>query len=422
LHEKQDFFQMMNPLVMVKADYRAIRGSAIAIVLLVAFAVAIGVSLSSLEKSLRTGTTHAAADFDLVIGAPGSATQLVMTTVYVQPEALPLMAGRILKTLSADKRVKAFAPIAFGDVVNGYPVVGTTADFVTRWGRYEMPEEGRFFKAEDEAVIGHDVVLALGQEIIPAHGLDLQHTKQGEISADEVAHRHEASHLKIVGRLPSTGTPWDRTILVPIESVWGLHGFGNGHHSDGIIGVPFDAEHIPPIPAVVIKPLTISGAYGLRGDYRKSGLLALFPAEILVSLYRTLGDVKDIMLAATMLNSVLILSAVILLIVAIFSLHRRRYAILRALGASATYSGTVAWLGAFGLMTAGCVAGLGMGWALTSALSVWLKAETGLETHLSPDWQQTLPAFLLLIAGSFFACIPAVMAYRLSLHTILRGE
>ena len=37
----------MNPFVMVKADYRSMRGSAWAIILLVACAVAIGVTLSA---------------------------------------------------------------------------------------------------------------------------------------------------------------------------------------------------------------------------------------------------------------------------------------------------------------------------------------------------------------------------------------
>ena len=158
------------------------------------------------------------------------------------------------------------------------------------------------------------------------------------------------------------------------------------------------------------------------GIIAKKNLMALFPAEILVSLYRNLGDVRDAMLVASILNGVLILCAVILLIIAIFSLRRRRYALLRALGASALYSGLVAWLGAFGLIATGCLAGLLLGWVLTAALSLWLSAQTGLDLQLSPDWAQTLPAMLLLTAGSLFACLPAVMAYRLSLHEALRGE
>jgi len=413
---------MMNPLIMVKADYRAMRGSAWAVVLLVAFAVAIGVALSAQEKALRTSTTRAAADFDLVIGAAGSATQLVMTTVYLQPEALPLMPGESLKSLGTDPRVKAFAPIAFGDVVRGYPVIGTTLDFVTRWGRYDAPMQGRFFAAENEAVIGHDVAVQLGEEIIPAHGMGSDNSAKGAPSALEATHRHETTRLRVVGRLPATGSPWDKAILVPIESVWETHGFGNGHHQDGRIGAPFDAETVPPIPAIVVKPHRMADAYALRSDYRKSGLMALFPAEILVSLYRNLGDVRDAMLVASILNGVLILGAVILLIVALFSLRRRRYALLRALGASALYSGAVAWLGAFGLIATGCLAGLALGWGLTAALSLWLSTQTGLDLHLSPDWAQTLPALLLLLAGSLFAGLPAVMAYRLSLHEALRGE
>ena len=125
---------------------------------------------------------------------------------------------------------------------------------------------------------------------------------------------------------------------------------------------------------------------------------------------------------ASILNGVLILGAVVLLIVALFSLRRRRYALLRALGASALYSGAVAWLGAFGLIAAGCLAGLALGWILTAALSLWLSTQTGLDLQLSPDWAQTIPALLLLLAGSLFAGLPAVMAYRLSLHEALRGE
>jgi hypothetical protein len=59
---------------------------------------------------------------------------------------------------------------------------------------------------------------------------------------------------------------------------------------------------------------------------------------------------------------------------------------------------------------------------LTAALSLWLSAQTGLDLQLSPDWTQTMPALMLLMAGSLFACLPAVMAYRLSLHETLRGE
>ena len=411
---------MMNPFLMVKADYRSMRGSALAIVLLVACAVGIGVALSAQEKAVRQSATHAAADFDVLVGAAGSATQLVMTTIYLQPEALPLMSGNILTSLATDPRVQASAPIAFGDVIAGYPVVGTTLAFANRWGRFDTPLEGRFFEAENEAVIGSDVNLQLGQEITPSHAMAGEQIHQGETSALEQAHRHEQVHLTIVGRLPPTGTPWDRAVLIPIESVWETHALGNGHQKDGVIGPPFDGDDIPPIPALVIKPSSIANAYVLRGDYRKNNMMALFPAEILVKLYQNMGDVRDIMLVASVLNGLLILAAIILVVLAIFSLRRRRYAVLRALGASPLYIGLVAWLGAFGLIAAGCLCGLALGWGLTSLVSLWLSAYTGLHLVLVFDWAQIWPALFLLMGGSVFAVLPAWITYHLPLHDGLR--
>jgi putative ABC transport system permease protein len=177
---------------------------------------------------------------------------------------------------------------------------------------------------------------------------------------------------------------------------------------------------IPPIPAFVVKPASISHAYQLRGDYRKNNFMALFPAEILVSLYQAMGDVRDVLLVATVLNGVLILAAIILLVLAIFSLRRKRYVVLRALGAPALYIGLVAWLGAFGLIAAGCVLGLFLGWGLTALVSMWLSAQTGLALVLIFDWLQIGPALFMLLGGSLFALVPAWLSYRLPLHEGLR--
>jgi putative ABC transport system permease protein len=158
----------MNPIPMVRADLLALRWVAWAVILLVALAVAIGVAIGAQERALRQSSAQAAADFDLLIGAPGSQTQLVLTSVYLQPDALPLMDGDILNTLATDPRVRAAAPIAFGDIFRGYSVVGTSVDFASRWGRL-TPTEGRLFRSEGEAVLGADVKLPLGATITPSH-------------------------------------------------------------------------------------------------------------------------------------------------------------------------------------------------------------------------------------------------------------
>lgn len=410
----------MNPWPVVVADLRALRWVAWVAPLLIAIAVAVGIAISAQETALRRSTAQAADDFDLLIGAPGSNTQLVLTTVYLQPDAIPLVDGAVLNALANDQRVRAAAPIAFGDAVHGYPVVGTTATFAGRWGRL-TPSDGRLFQREGEAVVGADVRLQLGDAITPAHGLAVRHTESGTESRDEAQHRHEGVRYTIVGRLPRLGTPWDSAILVPIESVWEIHGLGNGHaRDDAALGPPFDAATVPGVPAIVVKPRAVADAYALRALYRQGGTVAFFPAEILVGLYRTLGDVRDVLVAAAALNDVLIFSATAMLLLALAGLRRRRYALLRALGASRIYILLSVWLGAALVLAAGCLLGLALGSAAAWIAGRLVEQQTGLDLAVGVGWPEVLGVLALVAVGSLLALLPALATFRAPVDQSLR--
>lgn len=62
----------MNPFPIIRASWRRYPGTALATVLLVALAVALGTAVSLLEPSIRRGAAAAADRFDLVVGAPGA--------------------------------------------------------------------------------------------------------------------------------------------------------------------------------------------------------------------------------------------------------------------------------------------------------------------------------------------------------------
>jgi putative ABC transport system permease protein len=409
----------VNPFPVVIADLRALRWVAWLVPLLVAVAVAIGVAVGAQEAALRHASARAADDFDLLIGAPGSQTQLVLTSVYLQPEALPLFDGTLLNTLAADPRVAGAAPIAFGDVVRGYPVVGTTSAFASRWGRL-APLEGRLFGAADEAVVGARVRLSLAETITPAHATAGHRSPFGVETPEEASHRHEGVRYTVVGRLPPLGTPFDHAILVPVESVWATHGLGNGHAAAGALGPPFDGK-VPPVPAIVVKPRAVADAYALRSLYRQGGTMALFPAEVLVSLYRTLGDIRDVLVVASVLNDILIFAATVLLLLALAGLRRRRYAMLRALGASRSYILLTVWLGAAAILAAGCIAGLALGGAFSWGAGRILEARTGLQVPLVIDGFDLVMIAGLIIAGSLLALVPAIATFRTPVAETLRS-
>src|SRR3712207_2577436 len=100
----------VNPFPVAWADLRRSRAGAIAIVLLIGLAVALGVAISAQERALRDGSARAADAFDLIIGAPGSETQLVLSTVYLQPGSVGLIRGSILQDLANNGRVAEAAP------------------------------------------------------------------------------------------------------------------------------------------------------------------------------------------------------------------------------------------------------------------------------------------------------------------------
>lgn len=260
----------MNPIPMVLADLRGLRWIAPAVAILVAVAVAIGVAIAGQERTVRKGSAQATGDFDLLIAAPGSQAQVVLTAIYLQLEALPLVDGALLNRLSQDSRVAGVAPIAFGDVVRGYPVVGTTALFVSRWGRMP-PTQGRNMERKGEAVIGAEVQLAIGDRITPAHGTAGRH-RPGEEGEEEAEHRHAGIEYTVVGRQGRLGSPWDRAILVPVESVWETHGLGSGHAREGAsLGAPFDGDRVPGVPIIVLKPQSVASAYALRAQIARVG-------------------------------------------------------------------------------------------------------------------------------------------------------
>jgi putative ABC transport system permease protein len=414
-----------DPRPMIKADLRQLGWIAWAIVLLVAAAVAVNVALLGLERGIRHGATRAADDFDLLIGAPGSPAQLVLTSIYLEPEALPLIDGRLLTALGTDPRVAGVAPIVLGDVASGYPLVGTTAQFASRWSRIQ-PAEGRMFQTAAEAVIGADVQLQLGVPVVPSHAPRHAGMPLGRVSEMEAGHRHAGSTLTVIGRMARTGSAWDRAIIVPVEAVWQTHGLGSGHaRDDAPLGPPFDAAVLPGITALVVKPKGIADAYALRARYSqaasKGTTMALFPAEVLVALYQRLGQVRDLTLAVSALNGLAALAMLTLLLLVLTGLRRQRYALLRALGAPARYLLAATWGSGAALCAAGAALGLVSGWLLAWALAAGLARQTGLAVVTTPAWGDVAVVGAIAGVASLLALVPAWLAYRQGVADGLRG-
>ena len=412
----------------ILADLRRLWLGAGVVILLVALSTALGAAVTLQERALRLGSARAADRFDLVVGAPGSETQLVLSSIFLQPSPLPLMDGSVLPRLAADPRVAWVAPVGFGDSFGDFPVVGTTTEIISAFGTLA---EGAVFKTLGEAVVGAAVDLPLGHEVKPTHGL-----------AGLGGHTHTELAYRVVGRLSPTGTAWDRAILVPIRAVWAIHGLeaggehdhehehgheheeaaavgdggedeGHDHHLEA--GAPID-EHwdgkLPGLPALIVKPKSIADAYRLRQDYRGEQTLAVFPGEVLTNLYATLGDARRVLSAVAAGAEVLIAAALMLVTVVHVGQRRRQIGALRAFGAPRLAVFGIVWGELFLLCAAGIGLGFMIGYGAALMLSRLFAAESGMTLPVEFIRGDLAHAGLLLILAALLAALPAMLAYR----------
>ena len=404
---------MINPLPVVRAEFRRSGVSGAVAVALIALAVALGVTVTAQERALRAASARAADPFDIVVGVRGSPTQLVLGTVYLQPGVLELLPGEVLKRLDEERGIAWAAPLAFGDSYLRSPVVGTTAAFAVRGGTMRL-ERGCVFAAADEAVIGADVPLGLGARFAPAHG------QPAAASRPEDAILHGIEY-RVVGVLPRLGTPWDRAVLVPIETVWRLHSRPTGHAlGSDRIGPPWEAGPSG-ASALVIKAVSVADAYRLRGRFRTSDSTAVFPAEVLVGLYATLGDARDLLAVVALLTQALVVSAVMLAVVATQAQRRRLFGVLRALGAPRAYVAAAVWLQVSAVLAFGGLMGLVAGWAAAAAVSRAVASRTGLSLAPVVGGPEILLVAALVVVGTVAAVLPAWHAHRQPVASLLRS-
>ena len=434
----------MIPFRLLAADLRRHLPGALMIVLLIAAATGLGVAVTLQERALRLGSARAADRFDLVVGAAASETQLVLSSVFLQPSPLPLMPGAMLAKLAADPRAAWVAPVGFGDNYEGYPVVGSATAFITDGGR-STPAEGRVFETLNEAVIGAAVPLALGDLAKPQHG-----------AAGEGGHTHTELAYTVVGRMAATGTPWDRAILVPIEGVWRIHGLGHPHDDgdedehdhDHDADPAADADHdhadapetantaeshdpepanhegepanalghwdadSPGVPAVIVKARSIADAYRMRQDYRHAPTVAVFPAEVLTRLYATLGDARLVLTLVALGTEALVAAAVMLVTVVHLGQRRRELGALRALGASRAVIFGLVWSEILTLIGAGVALGFGLGYLGARIVSSVLESQSGIHLPVEFAPEDAGFALMLLAVAAVIAAVPALLAFR----------
>jgi putative ABC transport system permease protein len=162
-------------------------------------------------------------------------------------------------------------------------------------------------------------------------------------------------------------------------------------------------------------------AYRLRNAFRTDLTTAVFPAETLTTLYRTLGDVRELTFWIASAGQVLVLAAVLLGLYATLAARAQGLAALRAMGASRLFVWLTLWLQAMAMLLAGFAVGVLLA-ALTSRLAASVLSDRmNLLLNVRLDAGDFWPLALLLLAGAVATAAVAWRAYQAPLSSALRS-
>ena len=389
----------MNPFLFLRGEFRRSWGGALALALVLAFAGSLSPAVSMMERSIRSGMAQAADAFDLLVGAKGSAVDLVLGAVYLRPEPLPLLPFGTLEAVKEHGGVRWAAPLAFGDRWRDYPLAGTSSELVTLGGKRPLAS-GRMFLTDGEAVVGAGVPLKEGDVFSPSHG------SVAEAALDEGGKRAHDHSFRVVGRMPATGTPWDRAVVVPIEALWNMHDAGKGSGRCSV---------------VVVKPVTVADAYRLRSALNGPESQSVFTGEVLTRLFGTMEQMHDVMMLLASGAQAAALAAALVSGFFAVAMRVRALALLRALGASHGFLAVSVWLMVSGVLFAGSALDLGLGCLMASAASSWIQAETGVALTVTLTAGDALAALAAAGCGCLAAFLSAWFACRRTAGELLRS-
>ena len=264
---------------------------------------------------INDGIISTASYYDVVVGANGSTTDLVMSTMFFTGTTTDTINSEIFDELKENKNVKEIVPFATGDNYKGKLIVGTEKSFLVS----KILASGKYFEEPFEIVLGYNVAkengLNIGDKVIGSHGFS------------ESAHSHENTPYTVVGILEKTHTAYDNTLFTKTESVWKTHENHDEHETEN------EHEHHHDYTAILVKTINPGIALNMISELNKrAGVLAANPSTVLRELLNSIDLVKNIVYV--LCGVIAVMSFVIIYMITLMMMQdvRKDVSLMRLLG------------------------------------------------------------------------------------------
>lgn len=404
--------------MIIKLAYKSLlnrKGSVALTLLAVIVSVSLLLAVEHLRKEARNSFGRSVSGVDLIVGARTGPLNLLLFSVFHVGSSSNVVSWDAYQQIKQNKNVSWAIPIMLGDSHRGAPVIGTTNDYFEHYKYADKQtvtfNSGAKFSSEYDVVIGADVAekngYSIGEEIILSHGT-------GKVSFTQ----HKKFPFKITGIMKVTGTPLDKALLVPLQSIGALH---NGpatiqkKHSDHDHHEELDTDN-PAISAMFLglnSKIAILQTQRQLNTSKQEALSAIIPGVALGQLWQLVGSVENILrvISALVLFSALLGLATMLL--ASMRERQKELAVLRAIGAGPFIIFMLLQAEALLISGVGCVSGLLIVWGVTTLGNNWLSESYGLFVSANVfTFESMVILAIVLLSTCIVSFIPAWRAYR----------
>jgi putative ABC transport system permease protein len=337
--------------------------------------------------------------FDAVLGARGSKLQLVLNAIFHLEASPGNLAFADYEFIKRHPAVKLAVPIAVGDNLRGYRIVGTIPEFFrdveyTPGHTFKLDTGELFAPEAKDAVLGNFVAEKLGLKVG-----DVFHPFHGLVYDEKNQH---AETYTVTGILAPSNTPVDKVIWIPLRGLQTM----NGH----------DPKAATDVSAVLIQLRSPTAGFMLDLLYNKQGnrLTFAYPVgAIMADLFNKIGWFDRVLGLVAYLVAFVSAIGVLVAIYNSMTARRRDIAILRALGAGRfMLFGAVVleamMIGALGMAAAFAIYGV-----IVTGVAAVIRAQTGilLEIWAYNPVMLWAPVSMVMLCG-LCGILPAWKAYR----------
>jgi putative ABC transport system permease protein len=383
--------------------YRSLRQHALSTLITagsIALACGLLMTVWMVKTQAQAAFVSTSTAFDAVLGARGSKLQLVLNAIFHLEASPGNLAWSDYESIRKHPAVKTAIPIAVGDNLRGYRIVGTIPELFSdveyaAGKKFAVEAGGKIFTAgEREAVAGSFAAerlgLKVGDTFHPFHGL-----------AFDEANQH-AEVFTVTGILAPTNTPADKVVWIPIKGVQTM----SGH----------DPRAATDVSAVLIQLRAATAGFMLDMMINKQGnrmTLAYPVGAIMTELFGKISWFDRVLALVAYLVALVAAGSVLASIYNSMSARQRDLAILRALGARrrTIFGAVVAEAASIGLL--GAMVGYVVYFALLAGIAGVIRVQTGVVLDVLAGgpvlWICPLAMIGLCALGG---AVPALKAYR----------